>query len=101
MPNVAVLGRTAICDRCPTPCGARPDLTKAKASCPLPVPRWGPWKVGLGTVVATAASPIAAAIDATTGLVGRLLGKPQMATKLKRCGGCAKREAKLNRVKLG
>ncbi len=45
-----------------------------------------PKNIGLGDAVAMMAKPIAKAIDLVTG------------TNLKSCGGCAKRQAALNRI---
>lgn len=75
---------------CPTPCEA-PARLDLKASCPLPVPRWGPENPevrGLGDIVEAMAKPIARALH---------LDCVDKNGNLKAESGCAKRKEMLNR----
>lgn len=96
MPRVVVLGRMRSCANCPTPCQDRPNAALEASSCPLQPARWPSWDVhlqrqaarrgGLGDAVAAVAHPAATVLDMVLG------------TNLKGCGGCGKRQAKLNKA---
>jgi hypothetical protein len=83
--------RSELCRSCKTPCEFQnvPSFRReAENACPIN--RFQAYKTytkkGLGDVVAMFAQPIAGAIDAVAG------------TKIKKCGGCAKRREALNQM---
>jgi len=91
-----IRARANICRVCADPCPERDTLNLADGCTACPRRIWhavecaddsppAPMR-GLGDVVALVANPIARAMDATLG------------TKIVGCGGCAKRQAALNKA---
>lgn len=86
--------RRELCQRCPTPCDKQNDVGfRKEGDNACPISKWREYKTfekvkfrGLGDAVAAVANPIAGAVDKV------------LKTKIKGCGGCAKRQEMLNHL---